>query len=246
MDPTAPVRTRALAHLTVLAAVAMVLPGSALARTSVAPKISVLSSRADAISGGSAMVRVDFSTARDRARARVLLGKRSVKRQLQRTSPRQLTGVITGLKRGANRLSVILRSGRGARLTLTDHPIGGPVLAGPQLQPWTCEKGALDAQCNKPATYSYIYKSSDQSKSGYQPYDPAHPASDVATTKTDNGQTVPFIVRVETGYIDRDQYKVGTLWQPKKGWKPLAPQAQFDHKLLITHGASCGVDYGAG
>lgn len=246
MDATSPSRNRALAHLMLLAAIAMAPPASALARTSVAPRISVLSSRADMISGGSAMVRVDFSTSRDRAHARVLLGRRSVERQLQRTSARQLTGVITGLKRGANRLSVILPGRRGARLTLTNHPIGGPVLAGPQLQPWTCEKGARDAQCNKPATYSYIYKSSDQSKSGYQTYDPAHPASDVATTKTDNGHTVPFIVRIETGYIDRDQYKVGTLWQPGKAWKPLAPQPQFDHKLLITHGASCGVDYGAG
>ena len=31
---------------------------------------------------------------------------------------------------------------------------------------------------------------------------------DVASTTTDQGVTLPFIVRVETGYIDRDKYQI--------------------------------------
>src|SRR5437016_13425135 len=41
--------------------------------------------------------------------------------------------------------------------------------------------------------------------------------------------------------MDRDQYQISVLFQPKQPWTTFAPQPQFNHKLLITHGASCGV-----
>ncbi len=55
--------------------------------------------------------------------------------------------------------------------------------------------------------------------------------------------TVPFIVRLETGYIDRDQYAIATLFDPGKPWTPTAPQPQFNHRLVITHGFSCDTEY---
>ena len=57
---------------------------------------------------------------------------------------------------------------------------------------------------------------------------------------------MPFIVRVETGYMDRDQYKIAALYQPGEPWTARPSQAQFNHKLLVFHGASCGVDYQTG
>ena len=53
-------------------------------------------------------------------------------------------------------------------------------------------------------------------------------------------------MRVETGYMDRDQYQIAVRFSLSKPWTTFAPQRQFDHKLLITHGASCGVDYQTG
>ena len=38
-----------------------------------------------------------------------------------------------------------------ATITITNHPIGGPVFSGPQIQPWLCQPGAVDKQCNQPA-----------------------------------------------------------------------------------------------
>ncbi len=151
---------------------------------------------------------------------------------------------MKGLRVGRNVLRVELPDGRGARLVLTNHPNGGPVFSGPQLHPWKCEDGARDRKCNKPPEISYVYKSTDPTKDGLQPYDAKNPPSDVADTTTQRGVTVPFIVRVEKGYQDRDQYRIATLWQPGKRWTALRPQKQFNHKLLITHGASCNVDYG--
>ena len=210
--------------------------------------ISVLSGRADLVSGHSALVAI---RARHPKRLRVTVARkggepRNVTHAFKRRGKRRLVGLVQGLHLGRNVLRATLPSGAGARIPLIDHPIGGPVFAGPQLHPWTCQDGATDEKCNQPPSYSYVYKSTDPTKSGFQPYDPENPPSDVATTTTDRGVETPFIVRVETGYMDRDQYKVATLFQPGKRWSALRPQRQFNHKLLIFHGASCGVDYETG
>ncbi|WP_354698752.1 hypothetical protein DSM112329_04444 [Paraconexibacter sp. AEG42_29] len=210
-----------------------------------APVISVLSNRADLLSGGDALVRVDLPSRARGKTVRVAVGKRSVTRALRRSGLR-LEGLITGLKVGKSTLRVRLPDGSGARLTLTNHPQGGPVFAGPQPQPRACQKTAVDAQCNQPATFTFVYRSTDPTKKGLQPYDPGRPAKDVARTKSDTGGSVPFVVRVETGYQDRDQYRIATLFDPAKPWTAADPQPQFNRKLLITHGASCDVDYATG
>jgi hypothetical protein len=208
-------------------------------------QISVLSGRADLVSGGDALVQVILPAGTDPARLRMDADGRSVTNDFAVRSDGRLLGVVTDLALGDNVLTARIPGG-GARITLTNHPLGGPIFSGPQLQPWTCQTGAVDAQCNQAPSYSYAYRSTDPTKQGFQPYDPANPPSDVAQTTTDNGQTLPFVVRVETGYLDRDQYKVAALWQPGKTWTTFDPQPQFNHKMVILHGASCGVDYSTG
>ena len=48
----------------------------------------------------------------------------------------------------------------------------------------------------------------------------------MATTTTQTGVTVPFIIRIETGYQDRDEYAIAVLFQPGKPWAAWAPQPQ--------------------
>jgi hypothetical protein len=207
--------------------------------------ITMLSARADLVAGGQALVQIELGTPPLGWVPTVTLNQRDVTREFLATGSR-MRGLVTGLRLGANLLAVRLPDGSGARLTIADHPTGGPLFSGPQVQPWACEAGALDRQCDKPPQYSYLYRSTSLLKSGFQPYDPAHPPSDVATTRTEQGQTMPFVVRVETGYVDRDQYKIAALYRPGQGWTWSRPQPQFNHKLLITHGASCNVDYATG
>ena len=95
------------------------------------------------------------------------------------------------------------------------------MFSGPQVQPWVCQSTAADAQCNQPASYEYRYKSTSGS---FADYDPDSPPSDVADTTTDQGKTVPYVVRVETGYQDRDQYKIAVLYDPSKPWTAWDPQ----------------------
>jgi len=224
---------------------AVTVPADAAKHRKPALSISVLSGRANLVSGGSALVAINLLRS-DRKHVKVTLGRRNVTKAFATRSDGSFEGLVTGLKPGRNTLQATLPSGWAARITLVNHPIGGPMFSGPQLKPWTCQQGARDAKCNQPATFSYVYRSTDQTKSGFQPYDPANPPSDVAQTTTDQGVTLPFIVRVETGYMDRDQYRIAALYEPGKPWTPFDPQRQFNHKLLITHGASCGIEHRTG
>ncbi|HVV77706.1 MAG TPA: DUF6351 family protein [Mycobacteriales bacterium] len=220
--------------------------------------IKTLSVRADLVSGPEVLTRILLPATARASALRVLLNGHDVTGRFALRADHQIEGLVRHLRLGADHL-VAEVGGRRAELTITDHPIGGPTFSGPQVQPWQCEPGATDRQCDRKTTYSYQYLpvgtndvsggvTGVASVSAFQAYHPASPppAAAIATTTTRDGVTVPFIVRVETGYIDRDQYTIAALWQPGKSWRPWAPQPQFIHRLVITHGASCDTTYGVG
>jgi hypothetical protein len=235
-------RVRAVAVLAAMWAGAMVAPAAASAAQDVS--IRALSNRADLISGGDALVEVVAPSGTRAADVRVTAAGRDVTGAFAVRPDGRFVGMLTGLRDGANIVEATIPGGRGARLTLRNHPIGGPVTAGPQIQPWACAAGAQDAQCNRPVRYEFLYRST--AGGSLQPYDPASPPADVATTTTDQGRTVPFIVRQETGVMDRDEYRIAVLYDPAKPWAPWAPQPGYNHKLVIFHGASCDTEYQQG
>src|SRR6185503_12934600 len=114
--------------------------------------IQTLSNRADLISGRDALVAVDAPQG-----VRVTLGSRDVTSAFRPRNGR-LEGLVEGLRVGDNVLQARLPDGRGAQLTITNHPIGGPIFSGPQIKPWYCLPDALDAQCNRKTTYTWQYK----------------------------------------------------------------------------------------
>jgi hypothetical protein len=207
--------------------------------------ITVLSSRADLVVGDEALLEVAVPTGQDPHEVTVQVGTEDETSAFSVESGNTLLGLVTGLHNGANTVTAQLAHGPGAQIILTDHPLGGPLFAGPQVKQWTCEAGATDSQCDKAPTYAYLYRSTNPEKTHLEPYNPEEPPSDVATT-TANGVTVPFIVRVETGYEDRDQYSIAVLYNPEEPWSATSPQPQFAHKMLITHGFGCGVSYESG
>ena len=216
--------------------------------TTTSQKIAIvtLANRADLISGPSTMVQIVLPDAADQKSIRVTLNGRNVTREFAARPGGMFAGILTGLKLGKNLVKAVLPSGYGARLTITDHSINGPVFSGPQHEPWVCEKGALNKACNEPPVYTYLYESTNpqRAEAGLDPYNLADPPTDVAMTTTSTGVRVPFIVREETGYEDRDQYRIEMLWQPKLGWSPWAPQPQWNHKLYVLHGFDCETDNG--
>jgi len=208
------------------------------------PTIQVLSGRSNLVSGGEALIAVAVPRGAKPSALTLTLAGRNVTGAFAVRQNGLYEGLVTGIPNGSNVLRATLEGHPDATTTLVSHPVGGPLFAGPQVKPWACQNGSKDAQCNAPTTYSYEYMSSVTH--GFEAYDPSKPPPDVATTTTQTGATVPFIVRFETGYEDRDQYQIAVLYQPNKPWAAWAPQPQWDHKLLITHGASCGIDHESG
>jgi hypothetical protein len=158
-------------------------------------RLTTLSNRADLVSGGDVLTQIVIPGDARVSDLRVTLNGTDVTREFALRPNRKIEGLLTGLRLGANILVAQLQDGRGARLTITNHPIGGPIFSGPQIQPWLCEAGAIDKQCNKPATVTYSY---EQAGTGQlESYDPKNPppAATIATATTTEGVTVPFIVR---------------------------------------------------
>jgi hypothetical protein len=220
--------------------------------------IQTLSVRADLVSGGRVLTRILVPDGAPAQHPEVELNGRDVSGWFAMRADHQIEGLVRHLRLGPNRL-VARSAGLRAELTITNHPIGGPIFSGPQIKPWKCQAGATDPQCDQKPTYSYQYVPVATNSVGlgitgvasvgtFRPYDPQSPPPSalIATATTRNGVTVPFIVREEIGYIDRDQYAIAALWQPGKPWHPWAPQPQYIDRLVITHGASCDTTYGSG
>ena len=98
-------------------------------------RIDVLSNRADLISGGDALVEVERPAG---AGVRVDVDGRDVSGAFHARGEDRLVGLVEDLAVGANEVTAELADGTRARLTITNHPIGGPIFTGPQVQPWVC------------------------------------------------------------------------------------------------------------
>ena len=200
-------------------------------------RIEVLSGRGDLVTGGDALLRIVLPAGATADGLKVDDDGRDVTAAFRDG----LDGLVSGLSLGTNVVRAVLPDGRGARITLTNAPIGGPVFSGPQIEPWTCVGEVKDDKCNREPTVRFLYKS--RSGGALRAYDPERPPSDVATTKTDEGNEVPFIVREETGNSLRDQYRIAALFDPSKPVDPTADNPGFANKLVLTHGASCDTQY---
>ena len=75
----------------------------------------------------------------------------------------------------------------------------------------------------------------------FKPYTPGLTPGDLATTTTDAGLTVPYVVRVERGTMNRGIYDIAVLYDgTKTSWNPLAPHAGWNRTVVFNFGASTG------
>jgi Tannase-like family of unknown function (DUF6351) len=240
-------------------------------------QIKTLSNRADLIGGGDAFVELVLPLPAVPDSLRVALNGKDVTDAFAVRASGRILGLLTGLVDGENVVTASIGSSHAGKLVITNHPIGGPVIAGPQTQPFVCATPvaqpatattpatnasglstfAIDAQCNIATETHFFYRTTTPGCSSALPdpvgpppanncfkpftFTPGQPMpADLATTTTDQGVTVPYIVRVERGTIDRGIYDVAVLFDPSQDWKPWAPQPAWNGKLVYTFGASTG------
>ncbi|MGJ8668960.1 MAG: DUF6351 family protein [Oceanococcus sp.] len=224
--------------------------------SSAAPIIEILSNRADMISGGDVLVSLRAAEGKSLAELNVSLNGDNISDSFHSGPEGQMMARIDSLQLGDNTLIASSTSGQ-TQTIIRNYPNEGPIFSRPEIKRLRCQDSATDINCNQPAEYTYLYRPTALTDNleaqpvaelgtGLLPYDPANPPADVAMTTTQNGQSVPFIVRQERGYQDRDEYKILTLFNPDEAWQPWSPQPQWNGKMLITHGGNCGAKYTPG
>ncbi len=74
----------------------------------------------------------------------------------------------------------------------------------------------------------------------FKPYTAGSTPGDMASTTTDTGVTMPYIVRLERGTMNRGIYDIAVLVDPAMPWTAIAPQAGWNGKVVFNFGASTG------
>jgi hypothetical protein len=227
-------------------------PAAAPADPAMTVQLRVLSSSAQWVSGGDARIEVRAAPGL-RGKLELWLNGQPVAAAL-RPSAAGLEGVIGGLVVGDNRLEVRHRSA-GVRdaLTLTNHPITGPMFSGPQQTPFVCTtiQGTVGRQplVDSPTAPGYRVTNAQGQLIGYSrncsidtfvtysyrttgggfaalPADGSRPAN-MSTVTLADGRTVDFVVRREIGSINRFLYSIAMLSPP-----PAADSAAQDDTSL--------------
>jgi hypothetical protein len=219
--------------------------------------IRTLSTRADTVTGGDVLIEVSVPQNVPPQKAIVFANGTNITSTLHwDDTTRTLTGLVTGLHLGANEISADSNgNGNGrpaASLAITNYPITGPVFSGPHESPFICETtnfafpdgtrplgNPLDADCSIATRVDYFYRSSANT---WEPLTnlAVYPA-DLITTTTNEGKTVPFIIRLETGTVNRAIYQNAMLDDPKSGVTPGLFQRSnsWNGRLVFQFGGGC-------
>ena len=243
-------RPRALiaAALAVTAALlAVAPPGLADAKKSPKLGVDVLSSRPDEVTGENALIGVQVPSGVKVAKVRVRRNGHNVTSAFtpSASDPRQLIGLVQGLNEGPNHVTAYAKGlKRATDLVIYDTAINGPVFSGPHQTPFFCTTvdndlgNPTDADCSAPTQVQYRYRSTG---GGFKPLaDPTSRPPDLAQTTTRDGQTVDYVVRIESGVINRSIYR----------WAILAPGGQigtgWNGRFIYFFGGGCSAGYQQG
>ena len=217
--------------------------------------IKTLSTRPDYVSGGDVLVAITFPNANHKHPLEITLNGQDISSSFfPGDAPNTLIGLVTGLEVGRNKLQV---KGKGwglpkESLEITNYPITGPIISGPHMQPFICQTEdfilpdgtllgpPLDENCSSPTVVQYVYRSSAGGGLIPLPSTVSLP-NDVAMTTTTEGKTVPFVVRVETGTMDRGIYQNVILHDPTTEGEPspMNPPSAWNKRLIAVHGSGC-------
>ena len=220
--------------------------------------------RPEFVSGGDVLVGVTLPAGVQPSAVHLTLNGLDVSSALRAdASGRTVMALVTGLNDGSNAL--VATAGKAtSKLTVVNHPNAGPVISGPHEQPFVCETDKftlmsggvagkpLDAECSIATRVDYVYKSTappaatgrgrGAAASIFKPLtDLKNLPSDVAMTTTSLGVQAPFIVRVETGTINRGVYEIAMLFNPAKDAQPdfMTKPSGWNGRLIYTFGGGC-------
>lgn len=236
----------------VLLAVAMALAACGGSPATSPLSVRVLSSAPHLISGGDALLEVEAPVDAAASDIELLIDGRSASVALQPTAePGVFRGLLKELSVGEQELQV-KAGGAAAILTLVNYPLTGPILSGPHMTPYECrtvESGLgepLDEDCSARTRFDWFYRTTEgefvalDGEGGERP-------ENLAETTTIDGATVPYVVRVESGTINRTIYRIAILDDPwGRNGESFTPAAGWNRRLAVSFGGGAGANYNQG
>lgn len=222
-------------------------------------RLAVVSSAADLVTGGDALVEVTVPGNVPEHRVRVELDGEDVTAAFRWDAEREvLVGLVEGMDTGEHTVEALPpgRGRAGAELVLTNHPDAGPLFSGEQEQPFSCETESflvpgldeplgppLDEDCSIEDRVDHVYRTTagqwevwpeEATATGEYP-------ADLARTTTADGQEVPFVVRLAHGTVNRGVYQHATLHDPisEQEVTPVDRPAAWNGKVVFTLGGGC-------
>ncbi len=218
-------------------------------------RIESVSTRPYLVTGGDVLLRIRAGDDLDLSEVRVSANGEDVTGEFSRSAQGgPLIGLVQGLRMGHNEIEArVPGSEATATLELTNYPISGPIISGPHEMPYLCQTEefttaagetlgpALDESCSVETRVEHVYlseldgefKAYGGSRAGARP-------ADMAEATTLDGETVPFIVRVQTGTINRAIYQSAMLHDPADPTPdPWTRSRGWNGKLVYTHGGGC-------
>jgi hypothetical protein len=126
--------------------------------------------------------------------------------------------------------------------TLTDARLKPSRLRSPDGASFGGQARSVDNadDCSAPTQVQYVYMPYDGKE--FQPLpNPRELPGNVATITTSAGKTVPFVVRVETGTMNRGIYQNLVLHDPTRdpAPTPFTPPPAWNRRFLAIHGVGC-------
>jgi hypothetical protein len=199
------------------------------------------------VTGGDVLLRIRVGSGLDASGVEVRANGQAV--PARHAADGSLLALAGGLRNGDNAIEARVAGGALATLTVTNYPITGPIISGPHQTPYLCQSKdfttatgaplgpALDEDCSAATRVDYVYLSAADGE--FHPYT-GPTAAEVARTTTLDGRTVPFVVRVQTGTVNRAIYESALLHDPADpAPDPWTRSDGWNGKLVYTHGGGC-------
>ena len=212
---------------------------------------SVSNPHPDMISGGEVLLRITTPTGVKADTVRVRLDGTDVTAAFELQPDGTLLGLVKGLRLGTNLISADAnRQGQSlsTRLRIRDYPSSGPVFSGSQQEPYICQTtsfglaASVPPLCSAPTKVSYQYK---DTAGVFLPLADPNTLPENTAKATVNGRSVPYVIRLEQGTIDRAVYQFAALWDGNDP-SPLHQDTSWNQRLIYTFGGGCDAGFHQG
>tara|TARA_Y100000385_G_scaffold59445_1_gene57525 strand:- start:11931 stop:14189 length:2259 start_codon:yes stop_codon:yes gene_type:complete len=214
-------------------------------------QIEVLSSKPWLVTGGDALIEISNLDKNGAFKVQLILNNRVLEAELVNTGIKKWQVIVQGMGLGKNILEV-KSAEETSQITIDNFSESGPIISGPHQKPYVCQTEefelaiggtlgpALDNDCSIETRIDYLYRPEgsdvfklfNESSKEYPP--------DVSFITLENGVTIPQIIRVETGTVNRAVYEIAMLHDPNDTEvSPWSRSAGWNGKLIYTHGGGC-------